>query len=111
MALIIIFEKYANANNATDYKIYTEKQKLLIFSMKFHGMPFSETITFLCEMQVHIALWCWIAWVNSRHAETTVYTSEYNTEFSDIKKQYQVCYLKEKNSIEFTHAVQHHNAM
>ena len=23
----------------------------------------------------------------------------------------QVCYLKEKNNIEFTHAVQHHNAM
>ena len=23
----------------------------------------------------------------------------------------QMCYLKEKNNIEFTHAVQHHNAM
>ena len=27
------------------------KQKLLIFSMKFCRMPFSEKITFLCEMQ------------------------------------------------------------
>ena len=89
--------------------------------MKFCRMPFSETITFLCEMEVHIALWYWTAWVNSTlffffqwhtwHPETTAFTSEHIPEFSDIKKQCQVCYLKEKNNIEFTHAVQHHNAM
>ena len=46
-----------------------------------------------------------------KHPETTVFTSEHIPEFSDIKKQCQVCYLKEKNNIEFTHAVQHHNAL
>ena len=43
--------------------------------------------------------------------ETTVFTSEHIPEFRDIKKQCQVCYLKEKSNIEFTHAIQHHNAM
>ena len=38
---------------------------MLIFSINFCRIPFSETITFLCEMQVQIALWCWTAWVNS----------------------------------------------
>ena len=33
--------------------------------MKFCRVSFSETITFFCEMQVHIALWCWAGWVNS----------------------------------------------
>ena len=33
--------------------------------MKFNRMPFLETIMLFCETQVHIALWCWTAWVNS----------------------------------------------
>ena len=44
---------------------YIPKTKILIFSIKFCRMLFSETITFYCEMQVDIALWCWTAWVNS----------------------------------------------
>ena len=68
--------------------------------MKFCRMPFSEIITFLCDMQVHIFLWYWIAWVNSIYSfasndtpetpETTVFTSEHVPEFNDIKKQCQV---------------------
>ena len=45
------------------------------------------------------------------HPETTVFTSKHIPEFSDIKKQCQVYFLKEKNNIEITDAVQHHNAM
>ena len=90
--------------------------------MKFCRILFSEISTFLYEMQAHIAFWCWTAWVNSilffflqiTHLTPWNYcfnTSKHIPEFSDIKKQCQVCYLKEKNNIEFTHAVQHHNAM
>ena len=50
-------------NNATNGKIYTQKQKLPIFSMKFCRMLLSEIVTCLCEMQVQIALSYWTALV------------------------------------------------
>ena len=72
-------------------------------------MPFSETITFLCKMQVLIALlqilYCFFPSNNTPDTlKLLFFTSEHIPEFSDIKKQCQVCYLKEKNNIEFTHA-------
>ena len=36
-------------------KYIPKNRNLLIFSMKFCRMPFSETIMIFCEMQVHFA--------------------------------------------------------
>ena len=88
--------------------------------MKFCRIPFSETITFLCEKQVHIALWCWTAWVNSillfpaNNTRDNVFDiTKFRNMLWSKNSSFRVWGLlfEGKNNIEFTYAVQDHNAM
>ena len=81
-------------------QLCTSAFALIVVNVKQQSMHESWTFhAFFHILFLVIFLLKWFPW-HTWLPETTVFTSEHIPEFSDIKKQPQVCYLKEENNIE-----------